>query len=195
MQTKPSTPTDNAPHPFIQKHQADVIGILHGFDRLRLQGTLRCLYHRNSMEAYLQQARVLGKDFKTFATGLTGRIHESARQIAQAAGRPFCYLASSQVRKEEAAKEIARQDKIETGLDRSPQLRGAVPDLFHARQSPEQTARAQAGAGEVPALLLLSVSSAFRLHVSAAAKLVSFSDSHRNQWPASGWLGRWRAQV
>lgn len=116
MQTKRSTPTDNVPHPFIQKHQADVIGILHGFDRLRLQGTLRCLYHRNSMEAYLQQARVLCKDFKTFATGITSRIHASARQIAQAAGRPFRYLPSSQVRKEEVAKEIARQDQIEAGL-------------------------------------------------------------------------------
>jgi hypothetical protein len=116
MQTKRSTPTDNAPHPFIQKYQADVIGILHGFDRLRFQGTLRCLYHRNSMEAYLQQAKVLYKDFKSFATGITSRIHESARQIAQAAGRPFRYLPSSQVRKEEEAKEIARQDKIEAGL-------------------------------------------------------------------------------
>jgi hypothetical protein len=116
MQTKRSTPTDNAPHPFIQKYQADVIGILHGFDRLRFQGTLRCLYHRNSMEAYLQQAKVLYKDFKSFATGITSRIHESARQIAQAAGRPFRYLPSSQVRKEEEAKESARQDKIEAGL-------------------------------------------------------------------------------
>jgi hypothetical protein len=116
MQNNPISPTGNIAHSFLQKHQADVTGILHGFDRLRLQGTLRCLYHRNSMEAYLQQTKVLYKDFKSFAMGLTRRIHESAREIAQAATRPFCYLASSQVRKEELAREIASKERITSGL-------------------------------------------------------------------------------
>ena len=36
MHKKTSANSDNVPNPFVQKHQADVIGILRGFDRLRL---------------------------------------------------------------------------------------------------------------------------------------------------------------
>jgi len=115
MQT-PSTQSNHAPEAFIQKHQADVTGILQGFDRLRLQGTLRSLYHPASMEAYLQLAHVLWKDFKTFTTGITARIRAASEGIARAAGRPFRYLPSVNLRKEEEAKKIALQDGIDSGL-------------------------------------------------------------------------------
>ena len=47
------------------------MGILHSFDRLRLQGSLRYLYCEEIFEEYLSKAKVLFKDFKKFATGLT----------------------------------------------------------------------------------------------------------------------------
>jgi hypothetical protein len=115
MQT-PSTQSNHAPQAFIEKHQADVIGILHGFDRLRLQGTLRSLYHPASMEAYLQLAHVLWKDFKAFATGITARIRAASATIARATGRPFHYLPSVNLRKEDEARKIALQDGIDSGL-------------------------------------------------------------------------------
>ncbi len=115
MQT-PSTQSNHAPHAFIKKHQADVTGILQGFDRLRLQGTLRSLYHPASMEAYLQLAHVLWKDFKTFTTGITARIRAASEGIARAAGRPFRYLPSVNLRKEDEAKKIALADGIDSGL-------------------------------------------------------------------------------
>ena len=105
MQT-PSTQSNHAPQAFIKKYQADVTGILQGFDRLRLQGTLRSLYHPASMEAYLQLAHVLWKDFKRFTTGITARIRAASEGIARAAGRPFRYLASVNLRKEEEAKKL-----------------------------------------------------------------------------------------
>ena len=46
---------------FVQQHQADVIGVLHGWDRLRLQGTLRSLYYQPVMEEYLWQAECCGR--------------------------------------------------------------------------------------------------------------------------------------
>src|SRR5215203_6804719 len=79
---------DGAVHPFIQRHQADVIGVLHGWDRLRLQGTLRSLYHPSVMEYYLKRSGILWKDFKTFATGLTDRIRQSAADLARQQQRP-----------------------------------------------------------------------------------------------------------
>ena len=89
MQKKPSAPTDHVLNPFIEKHQKDVIGILHSFDRLWLQGWLRYLYCAEIFEEYLSKARVLFKDFKKFATGLTAEVCQNAEQLARALGRPF----------------------------------------------------------------------------------------------------------
>ena len=35
---------------FVKRHQGEVIGVLHGWDRIRLQGTLRSLYYQPVME-------------------------------------------------------------------------------------------------------------------------------------------------
>jgi hypothetical protein len=69
MQKKASAPTNHVLNPFIAKHQKDVMGILHSFDRLRFQGSLRYLYCAKIFEEYLSKAKVLFKDFKQFATG------------------------------------------------------------------------------------------------------------------------------
>src|SRR2546426_10537160 len=59
MQNKPSTSTNRALNPFVEKHQKVVMGILHGFDRLRLRGTLRQLYCSTVMEAYRKRENCL----------------------------------------------------------------------------------------------------------------------------------------
>jgi hypothetical protein len=74
MSTIHNALTKEVAHAFVGRHQRDVIGVLHGWDRLRLQGTLRSLYYQPVMEEYLRQAGVLWKDFKTFATTLTARV-------------------------------------------------------------------------------------------------------------------------
>ena len=88
------------------------MGILHCFDRLRLQGSLRYLYCREIFEEYLSKAKVLYKDFKQFATGLTAEVCQHAEQLAQSLGRPFTYLASSARSKEEEAQRIVQRDHI-----------------------------------------------------------------------------------
>src|SRR5437867_5481663 len=95
MQKKTSAPTNHAPNAFIEKHQKEVMGILHSFDRLRLQGSLRYLYCAKIFEEYLSQAKVLCKDFKQFATGLTNEVCQGAERLAQSLKRPFTYLSSS----------------------------------------------------------------------------------------------------
>jgi hypothetical protein len=116
MQKKSSASTHPALNPFIAQHKKDVMGILHCFDRLRLQGSLRYLYCREVFEEYLSKAKVLCKDFKKFATGLTAEICQSAEQLARSLERPFVYLASSALSKEEEAQRIIRADKIKEGL-------------------------------------------------------------------------------
>src|SRR5258706_15213466 len=91
---------------FIEHLQGVVIGVLHGWDRLLLQGRLRCLYYPVVMEHYLRKAGVLWKDFKVFAIGLTGRICQVAEGLGNQYQRSVIYLTSSQSSKEEEARRI-----------------------------------------------------------------------------------------
>jgi len=115
VQNKLSTEPDGV-NPFIQKHQADVIGVLRGFDRLRFAGTFRALYHPPVMEKYIQKAGFLMKDFKQLVLQVTSQIKAATQQLAAQAGRPLIYLSSSQVRKEQMARQIAQRDAVESGL-------------------------------------------------------------------------------
>ena len=101
MSTIHNALTKEVAHAFVGRHERDVIGVLHGWDRLRLQGTLRSLYYQPVMEEYLRQAGVLWKDFKTFATTLTARVRQAAVDLAARHHRPMLYLTSSRTRNED----------------------------------------------------------------------------------------------
>lgn len=101
---------------FIQKHEADVIGVLNGFDRMRFRGTLRWLANPKGMRNFLYTAGILLKDFKKYVMSVTDQIRAATARLAAACNRPVIYLESSAVRKEEKAREIARQDGIQEGL-------------------------------------------------------------------------------
>ena len=113
---KTSLLVGNVPNPFIQRHQADVIGVLQGCDRLRLQGTLRSLYHPAVMEYYLRKRGVLWKDFKPFVTGITLRVRQAAEGLAKELGRPMHYFCSSATSKESYARDIQQRDQLRSGL-------------------------------------------------------------------------------
>src|SRR5437867_8434902 len=108
MQKNSSAPTRRVLNPFIERHQKDVMGILHSFDRLRLQESLRYLYCRDVFEQYLNKSKVLCKDFKKFATRLTAEVCQSAEQLARSLKQPFTYLASSALSKEQEAQRARR---------------------------------------------------------------------------------------
>ena len=108
--------SDNVTHPFVARHQQDVIGILSGFDRLRLRGTLRSLYQPSVLLRYLYLCQVLLKGFKSYSLQLTGRILQRAEQMARGAQRPWVYLGSTRTSKEQVARDIAQRDQIQSGL-------------------------------------------------------------------------------
>jgi hypothetical protein len=116
MNSQTSSIVTGVPPAFLNRFHDSMTGVLSGFDRLRLRGTLRHLFQPAVMEAYLNACRVLIKDFGTFAQSLTARIKAAAYASADQAGRPFRYLASSQTSKEELARQIARQDGVTSGL-------------------------------------------------------------------------------
>jgi hypothetical protein len=109
MSTIHNALTKEVAHAFVGRHASDVIGALHGWDRLRLQGTLRSLYYQPVMEEYLRQAGVLWKDFTTVATTLTARVRQAAVDLAARHHRPMLYLNSSRTRKEDKARKIQQR--------------------------------------------------------------------------------------
>src|ERR1700722_16144600 len=95
---------------FIRRHASAVTGMLNGFDRVRFRGTIRLLANTGGLSATLGYLRVLLKDFKEYATGLSDQLKAASLEAALSAGRPVQYLASSHIRKEDVAREIARRD-------------------------------------------------------------------------------------
>ena len=101
---------------FLTHHEALVKGTLSGFDRVRFRGTLRWLASVRGLGAWMHRAHVLLRDFKGYAMDLTETVNQTSRRLAEEAGRPAVYLASSSVRKEDRARQIAAADGITSGL-------------------------------------------------------------------------------
>jgi hypothetical protein len=100
---------------FIARHEGEVIGHLHGADRLRLQGTLPSLYRPGVMEEYLWRQQVLFKDFKSYAAGVTKRMRAGLEANALMRQRPVIYL-QTRGGKEERARQVAAEEGITEGV-------------------------------------------------------------------------------
>lgn len=101
---------------FVQRHADSVLGTLSGFDRVLFRGTLMSLSYVDGMDKFLCSRGVLYKDYGRFAEGLSERLKRHAQAYARREGRPFEYLASSSIRKEEVARRIMERDGIRQGL-------------------------------------------------------------------------------
>lgn len=103
-------------HPFLERYAADVFGMLSGFDRLRLRGTLRRIANVQGMATFLSQQHVLFKDFGEYVHDVTTRVKQASEGVALAQGRPVLYLPRPSVDKEAQARAIAARDGITAGL-------------------------------------------------------------------------------
>jgi hypothetical protein len=101
---------------FIAKHRDQIVGTLSGFDRLVFRGTLRSIAYQEGMRRYLWANQVLLKDFGPHVEKVSQRLKEASLAEAVRLGRPVQYLASSQVDKEQIARDIARKEGITSGL-------------------------------------------------------------------------------
>jgi len=100
---------------FIAKFGDQIAGVLSGFDRLVLRGSLRAICYDKGMEAYLSGSDVLLKDFARHVQEVSCRLKRASLAWAEKLGRTVRYLASSQVKKEDVAKRIAAEQKITEG--------------------------------------------------------------------------------
>jgi hypothetical protein len=77
---------------FVQRHADQILGVLSGFDRIRLRGSLRLFCTEGGVASWLQGAGVALTDFFKWAQGLTDRLRRRSEKIAREAGRPVQYL-------------------------------------------------------------------------------------------------------
>ena len=101
---------------FVRRFAALVTGVLSGLDRLVFRGHLRQLSYTHGMNCYLSANRILLKDFGQHAEQVTAQLLDASLAQARQSGREIRYLNSSQLCKEDIARDIAQRDGIDTGL-------------------------------------------------------------------------------
>jgi hypothetical protein len=100
---------------FLQRFGQFVVGILHGFDRLRFRGSKRQLCHVSGMLSWLGAMRILLKDYKSWARDTTLDLCRAIEGSAEQAGL-YRYLNNSHEGKEETALQMAAEQKRTAGL-------------------------------------------------------------------------------
>jgi hypothetical protein len=106
----------NVVRTFIQRLGTKILGMLHGFDRIRFRGTRRFLANVVGMRHFLWHRQVLLKDFKVYAGNITTQVRQAAEDVAVKQGRPIDYLHNSDMDKEAWARKLAKRDGVEQGL-------------------------------------------------------------------------------
>jgi hypothetical protein len=101
---------------FLEQHDDQITGVLSGYDRLSIRGTLRQLCYQQGIETFLCYHHIKYKDFGDYSQQLTKQLKKHLHALAQEAGRPVEYLRSSEIRKEDRAREIMERDQIQEGL-------------------------------------------------------------------------------
>jgi hypothetical protein len=101
---------------FIQRFGDKITGVLSGYDRLVLRGSLLTIIFPEGMKRVLRLKRVLLKDFGSWAERMTGQLKEACCRAAREQNRPIVYLPSANTDKEETARKIAARDRITAGL-------------------------------------------------------------------------------
>ena len=100
---------------FLQRFGDKVIGVLHGFDRLRFRGSKRGLCYAQGMLGFLWQLQILLKDFGAYAEDTTNRLCQAIETRAHERDLPTIYLASSSESKEERALANAEEKGLSSG--------------------------------------------------------------------------------
>jgi hypothetical protein len=101
---------------FLQRHRERIVGVLSGCDRVLFRGTLRSISYLDGMERLLASHRIPYTQFSTFVQRVSDRLKQHAHELAEKHGRPFVYLSSPVLCKEDFARDIMERDDIQQGL-------------------------------------------------------------------------------
>lgn len=131
---------------FIDKYRDEIAGVLSGFDRLIFRGSLRRLNYGHwdrqleamvavGMEQYLWRNGILFKHYADHVKRVSERVKKACLQPFEQAQLPVVFLRSSQVDKEQLARELAEKKGIREGLVCALSTLEPSPTFEHRRTS------------------------------------------------------------
>ena len=167
---------------FLQRHAKVVTGVLSGFDRLVLRGSLRLFVYAKGLLKYLCHRGIKLKDFGRHSRELSDRIIAESQAPVERVGRPVIYLPGSQDRKDDIAREIAQRDRIEEGTICVLKT-VSLPVLRGLREPADPADRIASSTTQVFALVPLPDPSGVWIDARAFADLVSLRPAGVPQWP------------
>ena len=101
---------------FVRQHAPLVMGVIHGFDRLRFRGTWRRGASVGGLGSFLSYLGVLLKNAGDWMENCTQQVKQASLAQAQRQGRPVQYVNDPSARKEDLTREIARREGIGQSL-------------------------------------------------------------------------------
>src|SRR5438132_1471940 len=101
---------------FLRRFKEKVIGVLCGWDRIRLQGSRRWLASVVGFKHYLYLAGILWKDFREHALATTERLRQNVERREAQEGREVHYLPSSNTDKDGEVRRVIAQQGVKQGL-------------------------------------------------------------------------------
>jgi hypothetical protein len=101
---------------FLAQHQANILGVLAGFDRVRFRGSLPSICNRRSLLSFLNFYKIRWEEFPKLAQDLTNELGAHVERYAEQHHRPYYYLDRRKIDKEAEARKIMEKDGITSGL-------------------------------------------------------------------------------
>ena len=100
---------------FTARFRDHIQGVVSGFDRLLLRGSLRQLNHAHGMEVFLFMKNILFKDYAQYVKSVSQRLKQASTASVREQGLPVEYLRGGDTDKDMRARQIASERGITSG--------------------------------------------------------------------------------
>ncbi len=147
---------------FVQQHEANIYGVLSGFDRIRFRGTQRRICYVKGFAKFLNFIGVLLKVFRAFVDGTSRKLKKTTEQLARKTpvGK-VVYLAANQD-KQEVLDELLRTYAIPESFTGLIAVLSCVQNCNSYELHRHPTSGSTLGLAQVPALLSVHSRSSVR---------------------------------
>lgn len=101
---------------FLDRYKDRIVGSITGFDRILFRGQIQSICFPEAMDRFLSSQKVLYKEFQSYTSKFSAKIKEQAEKVAKQSERPYIYLASSSIKKEEYVRKLLKENPVDEGL-------------------------------------------------------------------------------
>jgi hypothetical protein len=101
---------------FLNRHAADVIGVLAGFDRVVFRGSLLTISHVQGIDRLMHVFKIGFEGYEQFVLEFSSKLKKHVLQYAEQQGRPLIHLDSPARSKEDVALQVLKENPVQKGL-------------------------------------------------------------------------------